>query len=54
MIKHMGAAKNDSNESKDWAGVMNAIFLKSQTATNGLDYSSDIVRDYEEVTYTEG
>lgn len=32
---------------------MNAIFLKLQTATNGLDYSSDIVRDYGTVIYTE-
>lgn len=35
-------------------GVVNAIFSKSQTATNGLDYSSDIVRDYEAVIYAEG
>lgn len=52
--KHTGAAKNDSNQGKDWPGVMNASSLKSQTTTNGLDYSSDIVRDYEVVIYAEG
>lgn len=54
ILMHIRAAKNDSNEGRDWAGLMNAIFLNLQTATNGLDYSSDIVRDYEVVIYTEG
>lgn len=45
--KHIGAAKNNSNEGKDLAGVLYPLFLK-------LEAGLDNARDCGVVIYTEG
>lgn len=45
--KHIGAAKNNSNDGKDLAGALYPLFLK-------LEAGLDNVRDYGVVIYTEG